>query len=348
MWNKRGISLSNNIFKLLERVKYNRIKGTLQFTEAKARARENRAAVDQIFTLRTITQNRTSKGQPTYIAFIDLEKAFDKTWVQGVFFNLWNGGIKSKIWRIMLKLKQNRKTTILTRFGKTKEIDIVHGIGQGIVLSGQMFSALVDETEVELKAVGLGLNYGYLTIAFLLFIDVITMVSKTYKEVKEMIQFVRIICNKWHLTINYWKTKALICNSKECNREAIDIGGKSIEIVRKVKHLGDILTSDLKIKDHIEEKRITTQTILNTCLYTASNEVLSKMRMITIIKLYKSAIIPSLLYGWETWIPTKFNKQNLPNIQLSIIKKIVKAPKSAPKISLYGEIVERPIDFIID
>ena len=79
-----------------------------QFTDAQAGARENRAAVDQIFTLKAIIQNKTLKGQPTYITLIDLEKAFDKTWVQGVFFNLWNRGIKDKIWRIMLKLKHNR------------------------------------------------------------------------------------------------------------------------------------------------------------------------------------------------------------------------------------------------
>ena len=151
--NKRGISLSNNICKLFERVVNNTIKGTLQFTEAQAGARENRAAVDQIFTLKAIIQKRTSEGLPTYIAFIDLENMFDKTWVQGVNFNLWNRGIKGKIWRIILTLKQNRKTTILTKFGETKEIDIVDGIGQGKVLSGPQFSALIDETEVELKAV---------------------------------------------------------------------------------------------------------------------------------------------------------------------------------------------------
>ena len=121
-----------------------------------------------------------------------------------------------------------------------------------------------------------------------------------------------------------------------------------MEIVWRVKYLGEVLTSDLKLKDHIEEKRITTQTILNTCLYAASDEVLSKIRMITILKLYKSTIIPSLLYGCETWIPTENDKQNLLNIQLSIIIKIVKAPESTPKISLYGEKGELPIDFIID
>ena len=121
-----------------------------------------------------------------------------------------------------------------------------------------------------------------------------------------------------------------------------------MEIVWRVKYLGEVLTSDLKLKDHIEEKRITTQTILNTCLYAASDEVLSKIRMITILKLYKSTIILSLLYGCETWIPTENDKQNLLNIQLSIIGKIVKAPKSTPKLSLYGKIGELPIDFIID
>ena len=100
-----------------------------------------------------------------------------------------------------------------------------------------------------------------------------------------MIQCVWKICNKWHLVINYQKTKALVFNSKECKQEAIDIGVKSIEIVRKVKFLGEVLTSNPRSKDHTEQKRITTQTVLNTCLYTASNEVLNKIRMITIIKL---------------------------------------------------------------
>ena len=118
---KKGISLSNKIFKLSEGVINNRIKGTLPFTEAQAGSKENRAAVDQIFTLKAIIQNRTSKGLPTYIAFIDLENAFGKTWVQGVFFNLWNRGIKDKIWRIILKLKQNRKPQYLLNLEKQKK-----------------------------------------------------------------------------------------------------------------------------------------------------------------------------------------------------------------------------------
>ena len=63
--NKRGISSLNKICKLFQRVVNNRIKGTLQFKEAQSGARENRAAADQIFTLKVIIQNRTYKGLPT-------------------------------------------------------------------------------------------------------------------------------------------------------------------------------------------------------------------------------------------------------------------------------------------
>ena len=97
MLNKRGIFSLNKIWKLFKRVVNNRIKGTLQFKEAQSGARENRAAADQIFTLKVIIQNRTYKGLPTYIVFMGLEKALDKTWEQGVFFNLWNRSIKGKI-----------------------------------------------------------------------------------------------------------------------------------------------------------------------------------------------------------------------------------------------------------
>ena len=66
--------------------------------------------------------------------------------------------------------------------------------------------------------------------------------------------------------------------------------------------------------------------------------------MYTIIKLYKSAIIPSL-HGCKTWIPKENDKQNLLNIQLSVIRKIFKAPKSTQKMSFYGNIGELPIYF---
>ena len=60
----------------------------------------------------------------TYVAFIDIEKAYDKVWTNAIFYLLWNWEIKGKLWRIMYKLNQNLKATIATKFGQTDVINI--------------------------------------------------------------------------------------------------------------------------------------------------------------------------------------------------------------------------------
>ena len=56
--NKRGISLTNNICKIFEKVINSRIKSALSFTEAQAGARERRSSVDQLFILKSVIQQR--------------------------------------------------------------------------------------------------------------------------------------------------------------------------------------------------------------------------------------------------------------------------------------------------
>ena len=49
--NKRGISITNNICKIFEKVISNRTKSVLSFTEAQVTARKGRSSVNQLFIL---------------------------------------------------------------------------------------------------------------------------------------------------------------------------------------------------------------------------------------------------------------------------------------------------------
>ena len=95
--NKRGISLTNNICKIFEKVINNRIKSALSFTEAQAGAREGRSSVDQLFILKSVIQQRKFQRKQTYIALIDIEKGFDYTWREVMFYNLWQGEVRGKV-----------------------------------------------------------------------------------------------------------------------------------------------------------------------------------------------------------------------------------------------------------
>ena len=92
-----AISLTNNICKIFEKVINNRIKSALSFTEAQAGAREGRSSVDQLFILKSVIQQRKFQRKQTYIALIDIEKGFDYTWREVMFYNLWQGEVRGKV-----------------------------------------------------------------------------------------------------------------------------------------------------------------------------------------------------------------------------------------------------------
>ena len=65
--------------------------------------------------------------------------------------------------------------------------------------------------------------------------------------------------------------------------------------------------------------------------------------MQTLFNLYKSCIIPALIYGYETWIPTTKDMSKLTQIRLSSIQRILEIPTSTPLVSIYIETGELPI-----
>ena len=137
--NKRGISLTNNMCKIFEKLINNRIKSVLSFIEAQMGAREGRSPADQLFILKSVLQQRKSQRKQTYIALTDIAKAFEYTWREGMFYNLWQREVRGKTWRVMYNLCQDQFTTINTKYGPTNEVEIENCIRQGKVLSGPEF-----------------------------------------------------------------------------------------------------------------------------------------------------------------------------------------------------------------
>ena len=136
MENKRRISLCKNISKLFEKIIVNRLNKHLNFTEAQVGVRPRKSTLNNLLTLKSTIQQRKHEGKETFVAFIDIEKAYDKVWNNAISYLLWDRKIKGKLWRIMYKLNQNLKTTIATKFG----INIENSIRQGKPLSGPEFA----------------------------------------------------------------------------------------------------------------------------------------------------------------------------------------------------------------
>ena len=194
-----------------------------------------------------------------------------------------------------------KKIQIQTKFGRTYEVIVTDSLRQGKPLSGPEFACFILDLNCQLLAKDLGTRYLYLTIASLLFMDDIFAIAESKQELTKMLQVIDNFLSKWQLKVNQNKSGIIVFNEKyNVNRKEenlkINIGNK----VLKNKNLVKIITPNLKVATHLQAKEIQINGIIQSCVFASSNEVLSHIKMETLLKLYYSCVIPALLYVCET------------------------------------------------
>ena len=97
----------------------------------------------------------------------------------------------------------------------------------------------------------------------------------------------------------------------------------------------------MSLTHHITEKLHLVEELMQNCIFASTNSILSKVKMQTLLNLYKSCIIPVLIYGSETWIPTTEDKLKSTQIPISAIRRILNI--STPLVSICLEAGELPI-----
>ena len=149
--NERGITLASNPGKVFERIINERVKKEVQLTEAQAGGIPGNATCDHLIIIdQTIEEIRNDK-KTAYIIFLDVQKAYDKAWLDGILHALHRNGVKGKNLILIKKLNSNLRARIHTRHGLTREIKIKDSIRQGGVLFVIEYATLIDEIAKELK-----------------------------------------------------------------------------------------------------------------------------------------------------------------------------------------------------
>ena len=115
MNNYRGITLTCCISKIFNRIIANEISLFLEnknaLSETQGGFRKNSRCEDHIFTIKNIAASRLAESKPTYMAFLDFQKAFDTVWRDGLLHAAWNIGIRGNI----LKLIDNLYTNVQSK-----------------------------------------------------------------------------------------------------------------------------------------------------------------------------------------------------------------------------------------
>ena len=346
--NKRGLTLSDVTCKVYERVLLNRITKVLPYTEAQAGARKGRCTTDQGFTLKSVLHERKATNKSTYLAFLDLHKAYDKIWKAAILTTLWQKGIRGRLWRNIKSLNESLTTCIKTRYGFTRKVTIQESIRQGGVLSGTEFSSLIDSLEDALQSADLGVHYGLTKLASLLLMDDIILIANSQTQLQQMLDITDAFAREWHLSFNPSKSKVMIVGRGNRPHQIWKLGQLTLDETNRYTYLGEVISMDLTMHPHLihlQQKQIAQ---LNRIHSAGSEESLSRIKMSTFIQLHQRCLLPSLLYNAETWVMSQAEINKLENLQIQAFRKYFTSPKSTPKAAYYLELGLLPSSASVD
>jgi hypothetical protein len=336
--NERGITCASNMGKAMERIVDKRARKDVTISDAQAGGKEKRATTDHLLILKETIKTQNRKKKPTYLAFLDVTKAYDKAWSDGIMYAMHENGLKGPLWNTVRKFNMGLKAQIKTKDGLTRQIQIKDSIRQGGVLSVLQYATVMDEIakELEKEEKGIAINNENTKIGCLLWMDDVVILANDEKELQDMINTTKRIADKYHIVFGKEKSKTMITSKKESENK-IQMGEMILEWTDKYKYLGEIMNKNKKIKDQIEEAKRKSEGALQTIFIIAGDPTMKNIEMEVIWNLVEVCIIPIITYGSETWEMNKTEKNEANRILDNILKRLLMVPTSTPREVLYHE-----------
>ena len=138
---------------------------------------QKRSCEDHVFVLDYIVRNRLNYGLSTYVAFIDMAKAFD--WVDRdlLLYKLLLSGVDGNFYKAVKAMYTNTESCVRLDGKCTNLFKTASGVRQGDVLSPTLFSLFINGLVEELNELNLGIKIEETHIFALLYADDIALIA---------------------------------------------------------------------------------------------------------------------------------------------------------------------------
>ena len=140
----RGIKLLVHMMKVYERIIDSRIRDQVAVDEIQFGFMPGKGMTDATFILRQAQEKALEGNRELFIAFVGLEKAYDRVPREVIYWCLRKRGVSEKLVRVIKGLYQDSRTRVQCGAGATEPFPVKVGLYQGSVLSPFLFSFVVD------------------------------------------------------------------------------------------------------------------------------------------------------------------------------------------------------------
>lgn len=325
--NSRGISLLCVVGKVYGRIVINRVKGRTggAIWEVQGGFMTGRGCVDQIFAVRQVCEKYLAKGKEVFFAFMDLEKAYDRVDRKAMWDILLLYGVGGKLLKAVQSFYVNSRACVRVGNEVSESFEVKVGLRQGCVMSPWLFNMYMDGVvrEVNAKVMGRGAELieedgQRWELSQLLFADDTVLIADTEEKLCHLVLEFGRVCERRKLRVNVGKSKVMRCNRNgDGDRLFVSLNGEVLEEVDSFKYLGSVVEASGGVAADVRHRVNEGSKMLG-----AMKGVIKGRGVGMNVKkvLYEKIIVPTVLYGAETWGMRAAERQKLKVFEMRCLR----------------------------
>ena len=246
------------------------------------------SAMYQIINVTHQIYNELEKGRELCLIFLDVSKAFDKVWHEGLLYKLCCKGISGRLLDWFSSYLDKRRQRVVINGQHSNLLELNAGVPQGSILGPLLFLIYINDILQNISSE----IFMFADDTFLM--EPIDNYALSFQKLNEDLMHLTNWSNQWLVTFNANKTEYLKITRKRQNIDdpPLILHNKLINKVDKHKHLGVTLNSKATWSDHIDEisaKARRSVGFLRRIQYKVPQSCLET--------LYKSFVRPIIEYG---------------------------------------------------
>ena len=190
----------------------------------------------------------------TRAVFLDLSKAFDRVWIDGLYFfsllyKLECNGISGKLLNLLRKFLTDRQQRIVLNGKNSSWLTVRSGVPQGSVLGPLLFLVYINDIVKGLQ------NDIKLFADDTSIFSVVKEKDEAAASLNQDLEKLNLWAWQWKMQFNCDKTEEVIFSVKRSKIEhpTLNQGSDDVKRTDEHKHLGLILDSQLNFKSHIRQ-----------------------------------------------------------------------------------------------
>lgn len=306
--NYRPIRLLCHTMKILERILNQRLREVIRLKINQCGFVKGTGTTDAIFAARQLMEKHRERKQPLHLAFLDLEKAFDRVPHQLIWYALRDHEVPELLINWVRLLYVNATSRVRCSVGTSGSFPVRVGVHQGSALSPLLFILVMDTITRDLQD----------DIPWtLLYADDVLLAAKTKDELQQRVQTWSDRFSQFGLRLNITKTEYM---ETVPSPDSIKVNDEDLTKTSMFRYLGSHLQSNGDIDGDVRARvngawmrwREVTGVLCDR-----------KMPIRLKSKIYRTVVRPVALYGTESWPTTRTTEQRLHAMEMRMVRWIM-------------------------